>query len=189
MTTPVERVADVLQRHYRRLPKPLVVGGIKIDVSDAFLGKGTATDLIVVGDTTQYVPKRWLQTIEGVGRALDMMESRRPLTFVLVGPRPDTSEIRSMSRFARVLPIGERIDDANIRNWLAILLPLDIPNPVDSYSAANLRLGFNSDEDPLTLTLLANVDAGPDAVAAAFHAALGEPFAIPDSDADLGFEL
>src|SRR5260370_36026542 len=106
-TTPVERVAEVLERaRYRHVPIPLEIAGLKIDVSDAFVGTGIAPDLIVVGDTTRDKPKRLLQMIEGVGRALDMRDSRRPLTFVIVGPRPHPSEITAMARFARVRRVG-----------------------------------------------------------------------------------
>jgi hypothetical protein len=56
-TTPVERVAEVLMRaRYRHVPIPLEIAGLKIDVSDAFVGTGIAPDLIVVGDTTRDKP-------------------------------------------------------------------------------------------------------------------------------------
>jgi hypothetical protein len=68
--------------------------------------------------------------VEGVGRALDMVRSRRPLTIVLVGPRLETAALAALARYARVLPIGETADTGSIRNWLAVLLPLKLPKPV-----------------------------------------------------------
>lgn len=66
-----------------------------------------------------------------VGRALDIVRSRRPLTVVLVGPRLDSAALAALSRYARVLPIGETADDEIIKNWLAVLLPLKLPVPVE----------------------------------------------------------
>lgn len=177
-TTPIERVAEVLVRaQYRHVPTPLEIAGLKIDVSDAFVGTGLAPDLIVVGDTTRDKPKRLLQMIEGLGRALDMMDSRRPLTFVVVGPRPDSAEIGAMSRFARVLPVGELADDDHLLNWLAVLLPLKLPNPREEFSDVVGNLLQESGDDPLISSLLARADEGAEAVAAQFHDIIGEPFA------------
>jgi hypothetical protein len=178
MTTPIERVAEVLVRaQYRHVPTPLEIAGLKIDVSDAFVGTGIAPDLIVVGDTTRDKPKRLLQMIEGIGRALDMMDSRRPLTLVVVGPRPDSAEISAMSRFARVLPVGELADDDHLLNWLAVLLPLKLPNPREEFSDVVENLLLESGDDPLIGALLAKADEGAEAVAAQFHVFVAEPFA------------
>lgn len=177
-TTPIERVAEVLGRaQYRHVPTPLEISGLKIDVSDAFVGTGIAPDLIVVGDTTRDKPKRLLQMIEGIGRALDMMDSRRPLTFVIVGPRPSSGEISAMSRFARVLPVGELTDDDHLLNWLAVLLPLKLPNPRDEFSDVVKTLLQESGDDPLIGALLAKADEGAEAVASQFHEFIAEPFA------------
>lgn len=182
MTTPIQRVAEILQDHYVRLPTPLEIGGLKINVSDAFIGKDDSTDLIIVGDTSEHQPRRLRQTIEGVGRALDMMESRRPLTFVIVGPRPDTAEVAAMSRFARVLPIGEKTDNEHLRNWLAVLLPLELPEPREGFFDIVEGIVPTSNDHPLVRTLLAKVEGGPDAVAAEFHDAIAAPFQDPDID-------
>ena len=65
-------------------------------------------------------------------RQLDVVRSRRPLTVVLVGPRLESTTLAALSRYARVLPIGETTDDENLRNWLAVLLPLKLPRPVEA---------------------------------------------------------
>ena len=68
--------------------------------------------------------------LEGAARALDVARSKRPLTVVIAGPRPSSSNLEIMSRVCRVLPTGTVLDkdpDGSLRNWLAVLLPLRLP--------------------------------------------------------------
>ena len=149
---------------------------MKIDIANAFVGTGASLDLVLVGDTVQDTPRQLQQTIEGVGRALDIVASRRPLTLVLVGPRPGTDVIRAMSRYARVLPIGEVADELNLRNWLAALLPLELPPVGDARGdVANAELATEA-SDPLAQSLILAARQGQTAVEEAFHAAVEEPF-------------
>src|SRR5262245_20867414 len=105
VTTPVERVAQFLEAaHFRRMHSPIEIGGLEVDVPGAFVGVEPSPDFVVVGDTVAQTPRQLRHTIEGVGRALDVMSSRRPLTLVLVGPRPESAVLSAMSRYARVLP-------------------------------------------------------------------------------------
>jgi hypothetical protein len=175
--TPVDRVAQVLEAaHFRRLPTPLEIAGLRIDMPCAFVGSEPSPDLIVVGDTVAQTPKRLQQIIEGAGRALDMMSSRRPLTLILVGPRPESAVLRAMSRCARVLPVGEVADDANLQNWLAVLLPLELPEVNDVRAeTASLEL-LEKTDDPIALALLALAHEGEAAVAERLHAFVDQPF-------------
>ncbi len=185
ITTPVERVAQVLEAaHFRRMPLPLEIAGLKIEVSGAFVGSEPSPDLVVIGDTVEQTSRRLQQTVEGVGRALDMMSSRRPLTVILVGPRPESAALSAMSRFARVLPVGESADDASLNNWLAVLLPLKLPIVEDArdQSAGLELLELENAEDPLARQLLALAHQGEEAVAERFHALVDEPFAMPDAN-------
>ncbi len=67
------------------------------------------------------------------------MRSRRPLTLVLVGPRPDSKVISLLSRYARVLPVGESADEEGLANWLAVLLPLMLPQLVEARGIDSLQ--------------------------------------------------
>jgi hypothetical protein len=111
-----------------------------------------------------------------------MMSSRRPLTLVLVGPRPDSAALRAMSRFARVLPVGEAADDATLQNGLAILLPLKLPEPNEARGeTASLEL-LEATDDPIGRQLVALARQGDGAaVAERLHALVDEPFLSDDS--------
>lgn len=132
-TTPVEHVARVLEMaQFQRMPIPLQIASLKFEVPAAFIGTSPSPDLVVVGDTATQTARELQRMVEGVGRALDVVRSRRPLTVVLVGPRLESTTLAALSRYARVLPIGETTDDENLRNWLAVLLPLKLPRPVEA---------------------------------------------------------
>jgi hypothetical protein len=183
VTTPVEQVAQLLEAaHFRRVPTPLDIAGLQIDVPAVFVGSDASPDLVLVGDTVAQTPRHLQQAVEGISRALDMMSSRRPLTLVLVGPRPDSAALRAMSRFARVLPVGEVADDATLQNWLAILLPLKLPEPNEARGeTASLELLERTD-DPIARELVALARQGEGAaVAECLHALVDEPFLPDDS--------
>lgn len=177
MTTPVERVARVLEdARFRRIPPPLEIGGIEIEVSAAFVGTPPSPDLIVIGDTVQQSPRQLQHTIEGVGRALDMMGSRRPLTLVVVGPRPESSVLTALSRHARVLAVGEQADDPSLANWLAVLLPLTLPDAADNRAEDAINKLLDASDDPLARELVMLASRGRNGVAARLAAAVDEPF-------------
>lgn len=130
-TTPVGRVtALLLTAGYRIIPVPLVIGGLKFDFPAAFVGTEHSPDLILVADTAFEQEERLVAKLEGVARALDVARSKRPLTVIVAGPRPKPSNLESMSRVCRVLPAGTVLNndpDGSLRNWLAVLLPLRLP--------------------------------------------------------------
>jgi hypothetical protein len=124
---------------FRRMPAPLQIAGITFDAPAAFVGTPPSPDLVVICDTSVQTSLDLQRTVEGVGRALDVMRSRRPLTLVLVGPRPDSRVISSLSRYARVLPVGESADEKGLANWLAVLLPLMLPQLVEARGSDSLQ--------------------------------------------------
>lgn len=69
--------------------------------------------MIVVGDLAEDSSERLQQKVETVARALDAMRSVRPLTVIVVGPRPSPASLQGMARVARVLPVG-MADDAQL---------------------------------------------------------------------------
>jgi hypothetical protein len=159
-TTPVEKIAEVLvAANFRRISTPLSLAGITFDIPAAFVGTGMSADLILLVDTAFDTQQRIQQKIEGVARALDMLESKRPLTTVLAGPRPGSAVIDAISRFCRVLPVdvpGSSDQASDIRNWLAVLLPLCVPVPSDLKESS--VTGLASVESP-ELSILALIDA------------------------------
>lgn len=181
-TTPVERVAKLLKiAKFKRVPIPLEIGGLQIDAAAAFVGEPPRPDLVVIGDTLDQTPARLQQTVEGVGRALDMMGSKRPLTLVVVGPRPDSAVLTRLSRHARVLPVGDASDSSNLQNWLAVLLPLELPIPQDSRADAAFDALLQSARDPIERELIQLSHAGAAAVSNRLAELVEEPFVEPDN--------
>ncbi len=181
-TTPIERVAELLRKaDFRRLPIPLSIGGLQIDAAAAFVGEPPCPDLVVVGDTLDQTPARLQQTVEGVGRALDMMGSRRPLTLVVVGPRPESSTLTRLSRHARVLPVGDESDQSNLENRLAVLLPLELPKLQESRADAAFDKLFQGIMDPIERELMELSHTGEAAVSSRLAALVDEPFVQIDN--------
>ena len=128
--TLVSRVTDILVRAgYRRLGTPLKIAGIEFDLPAALVGIDPLPDLILVIDTAIEGEQRTLKRIEGIARAMDVVGSKRPLTVVLTGPRPQPTYLDDLSHVCRVLPVGSGTDgdsDRKMMDWLAVLMPLDL---------------------------------------------------------------
>ena len=73
------------------------------------------------------------------------------------------------------MPVGETADEASLRNWLAVLLPLKLPKPVEARGLDSLKeLRTSADARGQALIDLATV--GAEAVAERFIAMVEEPF-------------
>lgn len=128
---PVERVVAILEgsKAFRRVPSPIKIGSIPFEFAAVLIGQDKNPDLVVVIDTIAEDIQRTRQKIGGLGRALDVVGSRRPVTAILTGPRPKESVLESIAKVCRVLPVGTPTgtkDDDLLRDWLSVLLPLPI---------------------------------------------------------------
>ena len=187
---PVQRIVDLLSRSgYRALASPLRVGGsVDFDFAAVLIGEDSL-DLIVVIDTVlQSDSELTRRQIEGLGRALDLYASRRPLTTILVGPSPNEAILGSLSKVARVLPVGTPVGaeaGGQLADSLAVLLPLDLPpvaqQAADSWSSYSDGLVTENADHPPHLILAAAAD-GPKAVERALAAWLAEPFNREETD-------
>jgi hypothetical protein len=171
---------------YRRLPSPLEIGGLKFDLPAVFVGAKPSPDLILIADTAFDDEYRILKKIEGIARVMDVLRSKRPLTAVLAGPRPNSATLESMSRVCRVLPIGTILEedaDASLRNWLAVLMPLSLPEPgaviADPLSEIAGQLSGLSAE---ITGLVELAPRGADAVQARLHEIISEPLVDLDPE-------
>jgi hypothetical protein len=130
---PIERVIAILMGEgFRPIDRTLTVASVPFPFAAVLLATGKAPDLVVVVDTVEDNELRIRQKLEGLGRALDVAGSRRPVTAILVGPKPSELTINAVSRVCRVLPVGTPVGpDANrqLRDWLAVLLPLRLADP------------------------------------------------------------
>lgn len=151
-TTPIERIAALLvDAGYKRLSVPLTVLKLSFDLGAAFIGGDMSSDLIVAIDSVDRSELRMVQIVEALSRALDSARSRRSLTVVIVGPRPVPSTLERLSRVARVLPVGVASDADTLRDWLAVLLPLNIP-AIPERPAPVLRSDDSDEAFPDVLT-------------------------------------
>lgn len=172
--TPVGRITTLLlEAGYRSVSAPLVIGGLKFDFPAAMVGTETSPDLILIADTAFEQEERLVAKLEGVARALDVARSKRPLTVVVVGPRPTSANLEAMSRVCRVLPTGTVLDkdaDGSLRNWLAVLLPLRLPaahTPIADDLEQLSKLGAGLDQEVANLVVPAK--QGSRAVQAQLH--------------------
>ncbi len=145
--TSVEQVLTfLLEAGYRKLDMPLTAASVPFDFTAAFVGTERSSDLVVVLDTVDERQEFAMQRkIEGLSRAMDVAGSRRPLTAILVGPRPRMKTLDLIGRVCRVLFVGGSVGtgENSVRDALAILLPLKLPlpeetttNPIEALSAS-----------------------------------------------------
>ncbi|QYA15924.1 hypothetical protein [Rhizobium sp. AB2/73] len=177
--TPVDRVGEVLTgAGYRSISTPLEIAGLRFDLPAAFVGSSPSPDLIVVADTAFDPEQRILKKIEGIARAMDVVRSKRPLTAVLTGPRPSSAVLDSMSRVCRVLPIGTILDadaDTALRNWLAVLMPLSLPEPTASIADPLTEIaGQLGGLDPEIASLVSLAPEGADVVQSHLHTLISD---------------
>jgi len=188
-TTPIEKVAEILSAaNFRRITTPLNLAGIQFDIPAAFVGTDTSSDLILLVDTAFDTEKRIQQKVEGIARALDSIGSMRPLTTVITGPRPLRLAIDAMSRVCRVLPLGVSNDvtqDADIRNWLAVLLPLKLPEPSDVAEGTAAEFASAGTADPVTMALIEASSQGREEVERCLSMLISKPL----DDIAVGHEI
>ncbi len=183
IAVPAERVAELLVgAGYRRIPSPLEIAGLRFDVAGAFVGSGHSADLIVVGDMAADGEQKVIQQIDGIARALDLMRSQRPLTSVIVGPRPVGKALETLAKVGRMLAVEEANDPADLRDRLAVLLPLEIPVTLSEERDLGAGEELVLPEDEIAKILLEATILGEDAVRSAFHGALCAIFDDDDDD-------
>ncbi|RZL03291.1 MAG: hypothetical protein EOP36_05320 [Rubrivivax sp.] len=158
-STPVGRVSAALEEAgYQRIANGLQVGELKFQFPAAFVKAKSSADLILVADIASESETQLTRKVDGVARALDIVSSTRSLTLVVTGPRPSASALESLGRVCRVLPTGDITGDDGtqvLKNWLAVLLPLSLPQPesVVGNSLARIRAAAQ-DLDETTRKLL-----------------------------------
>ena len=178
-STPIGLVGAALEEAgYVRLANGVCVGGLAFNFPAAFVQAKSSADLILVADTTLESETQLTRKVDGVARALDIAGSNRSLTLIVTGPRPSGKTLESMSRVCRVLPTGHishGSGSAALKNWLAVLLPLELPKPetVASNSLGRLREEASS-LDESTRRLIDEAVRGSEAVKAGLYSLIDE---------------
>jgi hypothetical protein len=185
-STPVGRVAVALEgAGYQRIVDGLQVGELKFQFPAAFVKAKSSADLILVADIAIESEMQLTRKVDGVARALDIACSTRSLTLVVTGPRPSDAALESLGRVCRVLPTGN-ISGAEgaeiLKNWLAVLMPLTLPQPEAFASNSMARIQAAAQTlDEATRKLIDIAVQGKDAVSAALYSTI-------DAAADLAKE-
>ncbi len=187
-STPIEGVVELLTvSGYRRLQSPLSIAGLSFEIPAALVGENPSPDLILVADTAFEADVRILRKVEGVARALDVARSKRPLTTILVGPKPKASVLDAMTKVCRVLApgvIGTEEDNPLLQNWLAVLLPLALPEPTnDIAEPLDAIVKRSTDLEKNIVDLLSLGAQGADTVQARLHQLLNASLKVADADA------
>ena len=165
MTTglPAERVAALLVgAGYRRIDMPLQIAGLTFDIAGAFVGVGHSADLVLVGDMAA--------------------DGERPLSTIIVGPRPVGKTLETLAQVGRILAVEEALDPAELRDQLAVLLPLEIPATLSADRDLGGEDAFDLPDDPLAEALMEASKLGEDAVRDCFHDALNAALADEEND-------
>lgn len=188
---PIARVVSMLEpAGYVVLEQPQAIAGVPFDFDALLVGRSTL-DLIALLDLAIDADlERIRRRIEAVARALDVVDSRRPLTVILVGPRPTHDLIRAIAEVARVLAVGTPAEGehASLRDALAVLLPLDIatePEDLDEAAAWEEKRDRLRADHPVELApVLAAASRGEKAVAEALRSVLVAPLEEDEEDDD-----
>lgn len=186
-SAPLDRVIRLLvENEYRKVTTPLLVASVPFQFSAVFVGTGRAADLIVVLDTVEEKESEVQRKIEGLSRALDVARSRRPLTSILVGPKPQTPTLDAVGRVSRVLLVGTPLGDSaeqSVEESLAVLLPLQLPDPTETVADSSAELAHhlptNIDADVLA-SIMAEGSRGAENIEQVLRRLLAEPFAEVD---------
>jgi hypothetical protein len=176
--TPMDRIVSALETVGYQRVSPLEIAGLTFDFQAVFMGDARSLDLILVADLAFDEPRRLLQRVESVARTLDVVRSKRPLTLVLAGPKPNRDILESMSKVCRVLPIttGKNEDaDTAVRNSLAVLMPLKVPQPSAAAVEPLQQVRIEAtDIDADVVDLISSAPHGADAVQSELHKLLLE---------------
>jgi hypothetical protein len=161
--TPLERAIALLKDNgYRSVQQPFGIGSATYSF-DAVLTAEQSLDLVLLQDTTLGSGERIRREVLAFGRSLDVLGSRRTLTLVLVGQPIDPAALESLSQVCRVLSVGPlESDDARLRDWLAVLLPLELPDPADMQGdwSSEVRRHLSVDEAQAVSGYLAAAEQG-----------------------------
>ena len=167
--SPVQKVVNHLEQSgYKKLPNTLQLASLSFEFPAVVVSADSQSDLVIVVDTIDNDDNKLREKIEGVARALDVLRSKRSITTVVVGRRPDNDILNDISRYCRVLPLGAEDGacfETSLVNWLRVLTPLslnelsfEVRDPKASLSAAAAEM----DDEVFQRLIDANFHAADD---------------------------
>jgi len=175
MTT-AETVFEILTKEggYRPLGKSIRIGSQAFDFTHVLVAGEKANDLVIVIELTGASEDAQVtRSVLAFTRALDVLGSKRSVTAVLTSGQADNDLVNSISRVCRVLPVGAPtgpMAEEMVRDWLAVLLPLKSPPPVEHLAdwKANLEKRLEDSDDEQAVGKFVHLaEGGKEAVEAA----------------------
>lgn len=130
---------------YRSLGKTIKIGSQSFEFTYVLVASERANDLVIVIELTGASDDaKVTRSVLAFTRALDVLGSKRSVTTVLTSGQADNDLVNSISRVCRVLSVGAPngpLAEELVRDWLAVLLPLKSPPPVEHLAdwKANLK--------------------------------------------------
>lgn len=168
---------------FAELEMPLRLAGLEFEFEAAAVGTGVSHDLVLVATEAFELP-RLVRLIEGLSRALDHLESSRPVTLIYIGEPPSLASQDLLERNARLLLIRtNKPDEAQVRQAIAVLMPLALPaeqgNGKEPIGEVLKALGSSATVEHLSLIQAAQ--GGPEEVRNALKDYIDDVF---EEDAD-----
>lgn len=160
--TPLERVINYLKdKGFRGAQQPFSIGSATFKF-DAVLTADKSLNLVILQDTTIGSIERLRRELLAFGRSLDVLGSRRTLTLVLVGQRISADVAEGFSQVCRLLTVSATADDTQLRDSLAVLLPLELPMTTDLLGdwSSEVRKRLPVDASRVAATYLAAAEQG-----------------------------
>ncbi|WP_395541063.1 hypothetical protein [Neotabrizicola sp. sgz301269] len=175
MTT-AETVFEILTKEggYRPLGKPIRIGSQTFSFPHVLVAGERANDLVIVIELTGASEDAQVtRSVLAFTRALDVLGSKRSVTAVLTSGQADNDLVNSINRVCRVLPVGAPtgpMAEKMVRDWLAVLLPLKGPPPVEhlaDWKASLEKQLEGTDDEPVVGWFVQLAERGKEAVEAA----------------------
>ncbi|MBC7146858.1 MAG: hypothetical protein H5U24_15865 [Thioclava marina] len=172
MTT-AETVFEILTKEggYRPLGKPIRIGSQTFDFTYALVAGERANDLVIVIELTGASEDAQVtRSVLAFTRALDVLGSKRSVTAVLTSGQANNDLVNSINRVCRVLPVGAPtgpMAEKTVRDWLAVLLPLKSPPPVEhlaDWRASLEKQLEGTDNEPVVGQFVQLAEGGKEAV-------------------------
>lgn len=174
MTT-AETVYEILTKEggYRSLGKPIKIGSQAFHFAYVLVAGERANDLVLVIEITgESEDAQVTRSVLAFTRALDVLGSKRSVTAVLTSGQADSDLVNSINRVCRVLPVGSPsgpVAEDTVRDWLAVLLLLKSPPPVEHLADWKASLGEkleDTDDEPAVGRFVQLAEGGREGVEA-----------------------
>ena len=135
--TPEMVVAELTRYGYRRVRQPLHVATVDFDFAGALKGPNGQDSLTLVVDGEGSALVAAQRRLRAFAVVLDRSGSKRPITVVVVGDKPNARALGELEQLARVVVVSS---DAPLSESLLSLLPLTLPKPIAASQSAEAVL-------------------------------------------------